>query len=155
MERINICHPHEHSNVWSNHIQWMLRKTPNTPNEVCDDEVHLTREENKPLRYRCRHCNTPIAFLQDEIPVDALGSHSIQVNPNGFVHEVITVRTTQNTISIGKPVPADSWFPGFCWRYLVCSECTEFVGWSYSRPLERIMIFAGLSRASITIDSST
>jgi len=131
----------------------MLRGNPNAPyNQEDDQSKQSDKVVHPPLRYRCRHCQTPIAFISDEIPVDELGAHSIQINPNGFVHEVITVRCTQHTLSLGTPVPADSWFPGFCWRYLICEHCTEFLGWSYSRPMELVMAFAGLSRAAVTFD---
>lgn len=134
---------------------WMLRGNPQTVhNQRTNPSTILDETTPPPLRYRCRHCQTPIAFVSDEIPVSDLGSHSIQVNPNGFVHEVITVRCTQSTRSLGNPIPADSWFPGYCWRYLVCDGCTEFVGWSYSRPMEIHMTFAGLSRAAVTQDQS-
>ena len=134
---------------------WLLRGNPNTPQgSQSEKSIPSQKLPQTPLRYRCRQCHSAIAFIADEIPVDDLGSHSIQINPNGFVHEVITVRCTQNTLSVGTPVPADSWFPGFYWRYLICDGCTEFLGWSYSKPMETFMVFAGLSRAAITIDPS-
>ena len=67
-------------------------------------------------------------------------------------HEVITVSRVQNTLQYGDSVPADTWFPGFCWKYLLCRECMEFLGWSYHRPNEQWMTFAGLSRQAIHFD---
>ena len=50
-----------------------------------------------------------------------------------------------------KHPPLSSWFPGFCWRYLICSQCMEFLGWSYHRPNEYTMSFAGFSKANVIL----
>ena len=132
-------------------VMWMLRVTEDTPVDI-QEQQRPNEPIQPPKRYRCKQCQTPIAFISDEIPISDMGAQSVQVNPNGFVHEVITVRTTQNTRALGNSVPADSWFPGFYWRFLVCGNCTDFVGWAYSRPNEWEMAFAGLSRAAIVQD---
>ena len=131
---------------------WMLRSTPDTPSHVQSQIEHVNENEplNKPKRFRCKNCQNPVAFEVDVIQIGDIPSDTAQVNPHGFIHEVITVKHVQNTLLYGNPVPADSWFPGFCWRYLLCKECMEFLGWSYNRPNELSMTFAGLSKDSIS-----
>ena len=135
-------------------VERMLRTTPNTPTEVLS-QVSQVEQRNEPLhkpkRFRCKNCETPVAFEVDVIQIEDIPSDTAQVNPHGFIHEVITVRHVQNTLLYGNPVPADSWFPGFCWKYLLCKECMEFLGWSYSRPNELTMVFAGLSKENILL----
>lgn len=92
-----------------------------------------------------------MAFEVDVIQIGDIPSDTAQVNPHGFIHEVITVRHVQNIFITGEFEPADSWFPGFYWRYLICGECTEFLGWSYHRPTEQMMTFAGLSKGQIIL----
>ena len=127
----------------------MLRVTPNTPPEVRMgiDPSDITLKE--PRRFKCANCKSPVAYEVDIIQIGDIPSDTAQVNPHGFIHEVITVRSVQNTLVEGPPVPADSWFPGFCWRYLICSQCMEFLGWSYHRPNEFSMSFAGFSKQTI------
>ena len=132
-----------------NACQRMLRVTPETPPDV----VALIGSSNLPIkeprRFKCAHCQNPVAFEVDVIQIGDIPSDTAQVNPHGFIHEVITVQSVQNTLVEGPPVPADSWFPGFCWRYLICAQCMEFLGWSYHRPNEFSMSFAGFSKQNI------
>jgi len=130
-------------------LQWMLRTTPETPPHIVTLVDPNELPVKKPRRFKCANCKNPVAFEVDIIQIGDVPSDTAQVNPHGFIHEVITVHSVQNTFVEGRPVPADSWFPGFCWRYLICSECMEFLGWSYHRPNEFTMSFAGLSKQTI------
>ena len=129
----------------------MLRITPDTPPNVLDEVDHNSLPIEEPKRFKCIHCQTPVAFEVDVIRIGDIPSDTAQVNPHGYIHEVITVSAVQNTLVEGPPIPADSWFPGFCWKYLICSSCLEFLGWSYHRPSELSMTFAGLSKDNIII----
>jgi hypothetical protein len=129
--------------------QWMLRVTPETPSDIINAIEASDLPVTEPRRFRCINCKTPVAFEVDIIQIGDIPSDTAQVNPHGFIHEVITVRSVQNTLVEGPPIPADSWFPGFCWRYLICSQCMEFLGWSYHRPNEFSMSFAGFSKQTV------
>lgn len=130
-------------------IHYALRKTEKTE-EIIGIEVQDNKQEPiEPERFYCNTCETPVAFVSDILQIDDIPSGTMQVNPHGFVHEVITVRCVQNAQMQGGYTPADSWFPGFVWRYLVCVHCQEHLGWSYHRPFEVGMTFAGLSRNSV------
>ena len=131
--------------------QWMLRVTTDTPPDIAAEIDQKDQPAKEPRRFKCAACQNPVAFEVDVIPIGDIPSDTAQVNPHGFIHEVITVSAVQNTLVEGPPVPADSWFPGFCWRYLLCGQCLEFLGWSYQRPNEYSMTFAGFSKATITL----
>ena len=133
--------------------QWMLRVTTDTPPDIASEVAQRDQPIKEPRRFKCAACQNPVAFEVDVIPIGDIPSDTAQVNPHGFIHEVITVSAVQNTLVDGPPVPADSWFPGFCWRYLLCGQCLEFLGWSYHRPNEYSMTFAGFSKANITLSS--
>lgn len=130
---------------------WMLRVTPDTPSDIAADIEQQDVPTKEPRRFKCAACHTPVAFEADVIPIGDIPSDTAQVNPHGFIHEVITVRAVQNTLVEGPSIPADSWFPGFCWRYLICGHCMEFLGWSYHRPNEFAMSFAGFSKGNIIL----
>ena len=132
-------------------ICWMLRVTPATPQEIAAVVQKQSESIQQPKRFKCRQCKTPVGFEVDVIQIGDVPADTAQVNPHGFIHEVITIRTVQNTLTDGIPVPADSWFPGFCWKYLLCANCMEFLGWSYHRPNELSMTFAGLSKGCIDL----
>ncbi len=132
-------------------IRWMYRKTSDTPSDILPELKPDDKSTIEPKQFRCKTCQNPVAFEVDIIQIGDIPSDTAQVNPHGFIHEVITVHHVQNIFITGEPEPADSWFPGFCWRYLICGECTEFLGWSYHRPTEQMMTFAGLSKGQIIL----
>ncbi|KAA0202163.1 hypothetical protein HAZT_HAZT010725 [Hyalella azteca] len=60
----------------------------------------------------CVHCEALVARREDLLIVSSDGQQSAYVNPGGFVHEIITVRTTDRLYLLGAPTPEHSWFPG-------------------------------------------
>lgn len=79
----------------------------------------------------CRACGTELARVADRFAVPGHDAVATFVNPGGFVHEVLTLRDAPGALHTGPRVPADSWFPGYTWRYGICGGCTTFVGWYY------------------------
>ena len=97
----------------SNTYRWMLRVTPDTPPEFHEGIDPSSTHLKEPRLFKCANCMSPVAFEVDIIQIGDIPSDTAQVNPHGFIHEVITVRSVQNTLLEVTPVPADSWFPGF------------------------------------------
>ena len=127
---------------------------PENPNK--EEQGQDTEEEKQPPKFICAGCKSLVAFVSDIIQVGDIPVLSAQINPHGYVHEVITVCYAVNVLLYGSPVPADSWFPGYLWRYLICKTCHSHLGWSYHRPQEMKMTFAGLRRGSVLeTDGST
>jgi hypothetical protein len=120
--------------------------TPPSKSEHPKSEEELREEER---RFYCRKCEIHIANHSDIIQVGDIPVLSAQINPHGYVHEVITVHTIQNFSLFGPPEPADSWFPGYFWRYLICKGCIAHLGWSYHNTNQIEMVFAGLRIESI------
>jgi hypothetical protein len=131
-----------------NNVQKCLKgDDPQSPTE--SEKSADQEEKDSPAKFLCSGCNTFIAFMSDTIKVDDIPTLSAQINPYGFVHEVITVCYVTNVFLHGSPEPADSWFPGYFWRYIICVNCNNHIGWSYHRAFEDKMTFAGLRKSSI------
>lgn len=79
----------------------------------------------------CRACGHRLARVADRFAVPGHPAIASFVNPGGFVHEVLTLRDAPGCIRAGERVRADSWFPGYTWRFALCGGCTGFVGWFY------------------------
>ena len=128
-----------------------LRKRPSKPNE----EKSSTQESSpnpKQRMYRCRPCSNPVANIGDEISVGEIPVDTMQINPHGYIHEIFTVRTAFQVIVTGQPVPADSWFPGYMWRFCICAQCGHHLGWSYQPYDQETIVFFGLRRGSVKED---
>ena len=102
--------------------------------------------------YRCRACSNAVAHVGDEISVGDIPVDSMQINPGGYIHEIFTVRTAFQVIITGQPVPADSWFPGYMWRFCLCAQCGLHLGWSYQLYQQETIVFFGLRRGSVKED---
>ena len=129
----------------------LLRKTPSKPTAQKDTS---TEEANNPEKkmYRCRACSNAVAHIGDEITVGDIPVDSMQINPHGYIHEIFTVRTAFQVIVTGQPVPADSWFPGYMWRFCLCAQCGHHLGWSYQPYQQETIVFFGLRRGSVKED---
>ncbi|XP_018014563.1 protein cereblon, partial [Hyalella azteca] len=99
----------------------------------------------------CVHCEALVARREDLLIVSSDGQQSAYVNPGGFVHEIITVRTTDRLYLLGAPTPEHSWFPGYAWTIATCSGCRRHVGWKFTavRPNLRPKKFYGLTRTAV------
>jgi cereblon len=80
---------------------------------------------------RCRECDHALAREDAGFALPGHGPVATFVNPGGFVHEVRTLRDAPGALHAGRRVRADSWFPGYTWRYGLCGGCTAFIGWYY------------------------
>lgn len=57
-----------------------------------------------------------------------------KTNPYGF-HFVIGCFSEAPGCAIqGEPVPQDTWFPGYTWRFALCDHCATHLGWYYESP---------------------
>ena len=138
-------------NQTSTDIYALLKKKPSSPPQK-DEEKEEEKEEEEERFYRCRACSNPIAHVGDEMPVGDIPVQTTQINPHGYVHEIFTVRNAFNVILHGTPVPADTWFPGYQWRYCFCQVCGNHLGWSYHIPSVETCSFFGLRRGSTKED---
>lgn len=60
----------------------------------------------------CKECNTNIANKNDVFSLSVEGPLGAYVNPQGYVHETMTVYKAQNLNLIGRATKEHSWFPG-------------------------------------------
>ena len=130
------------------HALLKKRKHPNlNPNKQ-----ENPNEERIEKQYRCRSCNTAVALVGDEVSVGEIPVETMQINPHGYIHEIFTVRSAFHVLISGNPVPADSWFPGYMWRFCLCAQCHHHLGWSYQPYDQNTIVFFGLRRGSVKED---
>lgn len=106
----------------------------------------------RPLR--CAQCKVEIAAKSDVFTVPgAEGTTGAYVNPQGFVHQTVTLRTASNLILVGSPEPEHSWFAGYAWTIAYCAGCHSHMGWRFT-PTRRggggVASFFGVRRSELT-----
>nr|XP_015930169.1 protein cereblon isoform X2 [Parasteatoda tepidariorum] len=99
----------------------------------------------------CRDCLKDIAKREDIFSMSLQGPQGTYVNPNGYVHEAVTVSHASGLQTIGRPSTEQSWFPGYAWTIVECEQCHCHMGWKFTatdksfKPTK----FYGLCRSSI------
>jgi cereblon len=94
---------------------------------------------------RCRGCGMPLADPGDLFP----SSRSLQVNPHGYLHEIVTVSEARNLVGAGQPSTEATWFAGYAWDIVCCVGCRAHVGWRFEGAGPP-PVFYGLRLAAIT-----
>lgn len=76
---------------------------------------------------------------------------SVQVNPFGYVHEIVTVLAVRHVEVGSDPTEVESWFPGHAWSLALCAGCGAHVGWRFDAVGEAATprAFWGLRRAAL------
>ncbi|KAI3933643.1 hypothetical protein MKW92_039057 [Papaver armeniacum] len=83
-------------------------------------------------RVCCKTCQTEIARRSDTLVMSSDGPLGAYVNPNGFVHEVMTLYKANGLALVGGAVKEYSWFPGYAWTIVNCAMCETQMGWLFT-----------------------
>ncbi|XP_048740703.2 protein cereblon-like [Ostrea edulis] len=99
----------------------------------------------------CKECNTNIASKNDVFSLSVEGPLGAYVNPQGYVHETMTLYKAQNLQLVGGPTKEHSWFPGYAWTIVQCRRCAFHMGWKFTATSKDLtpQKFFGLTRASV------
>jgi hypothetical protein len=57
-----------------------------------------------------------------------------KTNPYGFQFVIGCFSEAPGCAIQGDPVPQDTWFPGYTWRFALCDNCGTHLGWYYESP---------------------
>ncbi|KAG8200650.1 hypothetical protein JTE90_022272 [Oedothorax gibbosus] len=99
----------------------------------------------------CRDCMNIIAYREDIFSMSLQGPQGTYVNPNGYVHEAITVYKASKLRTVGRPSTEASWFPGYAWTIVECERCSCHMGWRFTAVDKKVkpVKFWALCRSSI------
>lgn len=141
-----------HGATWTVFGALSLKEKNTAAEKNSEKKVERAAETKKKKYYRCTKCLNPVALQGTECTIGEQSPTSLQINPHGYLHQVLTVKDAFNIFLYGSPTPADSWFPGYLWRLCICVQCGSHVGWSYHRVDTAKHSFVGLRRDTIIKD---
>ncbi|KAL6985475.1 hypothetical protein U1Q18_018850 [Sarracenia purpurea var. burkii] len=87
---------------------------------------------------RCKNCQTVIGKRSDMLVMSSEGPLGAYVNPNGYVHEVMTLYKANGLALDGGPVKEFSWFPGYAWTIADCATCESQMGWLFTATNKKL-----------------
>ncbi|XP_076469200.1 protein cereblon-like [Babylonia areolata] len=99
----------------------------------------------------CVACSQQIARKEDLFSMSMEGPLGAYVNPQGHVHETLTVYKANNLSLLGRPSTEHSWFPGYAWTIAQCRRCASHMGWKFTAAKRKLtpQKFWGLCRSSL------
>ncbi len=97
------------------------------PDPETTDEIRTSFPKKA---FLCAACRTRITWQQASISIN--GSHKhVFVNPAGLVFEVGCFSMAENLSGLGGVTSEFTWFPGYSWQTVICSNCLSQIGWCY------------------------
>jgi len=99
----------------------------------------------------CIRCKKQLGDQQNIFSMSKEGPQGAFVNPNGHVHETLTLYKAKNLRLVGEPSTEYSWFPGYAWTITECLGCWNHIGWKFTSTNSKLKPekFYGFSRRSI------
>lgn len=103
----------------------------------------------------CNECGSAVASQEDVFSLSQTGAAGTFVNPNGYVHQMLTLQSLapESFVPVGEPETAHSWFPGYAWTICNCSTCFCHLGWMFTatpRPLKPA-VFYGIRHMALRV----
>ena len=78
----------------------------------------------------CARCGSRVTREQWAISVNGDHLHTV-FNPAGHLFRVRCFADAPGAATAGEPTDHFSWFKGYVWRFALCAECGEHLGWVY------------------------
>lgn len=80
--------------------------------------------------YLCARCGTVITYSDAVVRINGTEDHSF-LNPAGLRCNFTTFAYCEHVLVHDQLYVEHSWFPGYGWRFLLCSSCNQHLGWKY------------------------
>ncbi|MBF0225989.1 MAG: hypothetical protein HQK76_11080 [Desulfobacterales bacterium] len=109
-------------------------------------EMEELEEKKEDPRLLCKQCKNIITSQENAIFINGNHLH-IFTNPSGVIFEIGCFSIAEGCINHGQPTFDFTWFPGFAWRFCLCSNCRNHMGWFYQSSTEGS--FYGLISANL------
>ncbi len=104
--------------------------------------LQLEDQEQSPGEFiHCRFCAAPITSTREKIEI-GISHHHRFTNPAGIIYSIGCFCNAPGCTLNGYPSKEFSWFGGYQWQVVSCSECLEHLGWYYENKRQRF--FFGL-----------
>jgi len=78
----------------------------------------------------CSVCKSRITKKNEKIEVSGKHIHTF-VNPTGVYYNIRCFRTAEGVSIFSGSTDNFTWFPGYSWSVVVCSNCQVHNGWLY------------------------
>lgn len=109
----------------------LLNELATDPISELIEKINAEQEHAPRKVIVCARCNNPITTEQDKVAVHNACYH-IFTNPYGYTFHITCFKEALGCVQEGMSIAADTWFPGYFWRYALCASCHAHLGWHYT-----------------------
>jgi len=96
---------------------------------LTEDKEISEQDQEKVLR--CRTCDFTVTTPKDRFSKDGKHHHTF-FNPAGIVYEIGCFIDAPGCLIYGPLSREFTWFTGYSWQVVHCSQCLEHLGWYFS-----------------------
>ncbi len=107
------------------------RRRPDREAKIEVERQPKRTDEPTGLQIHCARCSHPLTSAALAREVDGAHEHA-RINPIGITYRFRCFHAAPGGVVSGHPTHADSWFPGFAWRFVHCGGCQVHLGWAFS-----------------------
>jgi len=93
-------------------------------------KIQQNQDPRSGRAYVCAACGTVITYSDAMIRINGMQVHSF-LNPAGLRCNFKTFNFCEHVLVHEQLYLEHSWFPGYGWRFLICSGCHQHLGWKY------------------------
>ena len=115
------------------------------------DPRSILDTEEKIRGYLCINCFQKLTHPDFLARIVDDKSHHTFSNPGGFVYNLLTFSFCEGYREVSLPELRDTWFPGYSWVVINCSQCGNLLGWKFIQPGAAPPEFFGLIREQIIL----
>jgi hypothetical protein len=109
-----------------------LRDQPNGPAAGQPAEIPGSQAGTRSERaIVCAACAGAITSPRHRITVQGSHEHRF-MNPAGYLFHIGCFAEAIGCVVLGPPSLEYPWFPGFAWRFALCAQCRQHLGWHFA-----------------------
>lgn len=102
----------------------------------------------------CARCHNPLSSPQFILSILGSSATHCFVNPAGQRFTLITLSHCERVLTLDPAVLEATWFDGYSWRILLCTQCHDHLGWQYQGENLSPSYFYGLITDKITLSKA-
>lgn len=97
--------------------------------QIHDEEIKNPDDDDRWIL--CSLCQNHITKPKEKTSINNQHIYSF-TNPQGITYDIKCYKTAPGCISFSQPTEQFTWFPGYAWEIIICSQCRMHLGWKYS-----------------------
>lgn len=92
------------------------------------EKVKKTAQSERAIK--CKTCGWTITAENQKTAINDSHTHTF-FNPAGIVFELACFHKAPGCLVAGEATTEFTWFSGYLWRYALCQNCQNHLGWFY------------------------